>query len=173
MGISSGEARRLHPRPLAFSSVTVVATNLKGLTRTLPRITAGWSHAYLSAGVKDRRLGPRRKNSAGGPDREALPLRQLDGLRQDQGLLPGAVPRQRQLGARQWHRQLLTTGTVRRRNGSWGESHKPLLTHVPRSTHPLDFRFLIRELKQGLHTVVKTGFPSELSRSPSLYRREG
>lgn len=64
------------------------------------------SRAHLSAGVKDRRLGSRWKNPPGGPDRQALPLWQLDGLWQDQGLLPGAVTRQRQLGAGQGHRQL-------------------------------------------------------------------
>lgn len=45
---------------------------------------------------------------------------------------------------------------VRRQNGNWGESHKPLLTHVPRSNHPLDARVLIQELEQGLRAVVKT-----------------
>lgn len=46
----------------------------------------------------------------GGPDREALPLGQLDGLRQNQGLLPRAVPWQGELGARQRHRQLWELG---------------------------------------------------------------
>lgn len=75
-----------------------------------PRITARRSEPHLSAGGEDRRLGPRGEDPAGGPDREALRLGQLDGLWQEQGLLPGAVPGQRQLGARQGHRQLLDKG---------------------------------------------------------------
>lgn len=95
-------------RPLRFPLRRWFLTSLKGLVGQEPSLDhSRMSDAYLSAGVKDRRLRARWENSSGRPDRQALPLRQLDRLWQDQGLLPGAVPRQRQLGARKGHRQLL------------------------------------------------------------------
>lgn len=95
------------------------------------------SEPHLSAGVEDRRLGPRGEDPAGSPDREALRLGQLDGLWQEQGLLPGAVPGQRQLGARQGHRQLL------------GKGHSQEDSMHVRGKPVLRFRLSFQRRKQG------------------------
>lgn len=98
--------------------------------------------AHLSAGVEDRGLGPGWEKSSGGPGREALPLRQLDGLWQEQGLLPGAIPRQRQLGARQRHRQLLDDRDSQEERT--GTQPQAAVTPASKSSHVLHFRFLLR-----------------------------
>lgn len=54
-------------------------------------------------------MGARRRNPSGGPNRETLSWRQLKGLRQDQRLLPGAIPRQ-------GHSELLGHRTVKEQN---------------------------------------------------------
>lgn len=121
----------------------------------------GRSRTYLSAGVKDGRLGAGREKPAGAPDREALPLRQLDGWRQDQGLLPGAVPRQGQLGAGQRHRQLLTTGTVRESVELGRKLQTTAETRAQERPHARLEIFISKELKRGFHTAVQAQDPHQ------------
>lgn len=149
------EARSLRPGLWCSLPQQWPPTNVTGWDDKDPsRTTAGHGHAHLSAGVEDRRLRPGGQNSSGSPDREALPLWQLEGLRQDQGLLPGAVPGQRQLGARQWHRQLLDNEdsqeeerTLGRRPQTTAHTH----THPRASTsHP---GFSDQRLRWGRRTA--------------------
>lgn len=72
-----------------------------------------WDHLYLSAGVQDWWLGARWWNPPGSSNRETLSWRQLNGLWQDQRLLPRAIPRKR-------HSELLGDRTVvRGQKGCW------------------------------------------------------
>lgn len=82
---------------------------------------------YLSAGVQDWWLGPRWRNPSGGPDGEALPCWQLNGLWQDQWLLPGAIPRQ-------WHGQLLGNKSQEEEQMP---GRKPTAPHTVLPTPPL------------------------------------
>lgn len=102
-----------------------VLSSWEGLVRRpVPLQPGRLGHGYLSAGVQDRWLGAGGRNSPGSPSRERLSGRQLDGLRQDERLLPRAVPWQR-------HGQLLDNKSSQERAGV-GDRH--INTHLKRKT---------------------------------------
>jgi hypothetical protein len=110
----STKAGSLHPKAPRHSLPHGLLASQEGLAKQGPltRIIGGRGHLYLSAGVQDWRLGARWRNPSGGPNREALTRWQLNGLWQDQWLLPGAIPGQ-------WHGQLLGNRTVRKKAKVW------------------------------------------------------
>ena len=99
-----------HPLALPVGLRGWCGASGRNILFTVGKVEAFQLHlSGLSAGVQDRWLGARWRNPSGGPNRETLSWRQLNGLWQDQWLLPGAIPRQ-------WHSELLGHRTVKGQN---------------------------------------------------------